>query len=48
MRSLLLLHLGLMAATAVNGVVVQQPLAGVVTNQPIHTTEGWSYEDCGS
>lgn len=31
-----------------NGVVVQQPLAGIVITQPVHTMDGWSYEDCGS
>ena len=48
MRYLSSVLFGLMVATAVNGFPGQQPLADVVATQPIHTMEGWSYEDCGS
>lgn len=48
MRALSFLLLGFTAATAVNGFPGQQPLADLVASQPIHTMEGWSYEDCGS
>lgn len=47
MRALSFLLLWFTVA-AVNSFPGQQPLADLVTTQPIYTMEGWSYEDCGS
>jgi len=47
MRYLSILLLGLATATSVCCLPEQEHFADLVSSQPVHTTEGWSYEDCG-
>ena len=47
MRYLSIILLGLATATSVCCLPEQEHFADLVSSQPVHTTEGWSYEDCG-